>query len=72
MASQKNNICRGCGRELDETEGRVVEVRLGELSQHKDKSPVFKANADGTWGRMHERCFLIAIGDPKGIELLAS
>jgi hypothetical protein len=72
MASQNHSKCRGCGKELDKTAKNVVQVRLGEISKHRGKSPVFKPKDNSTWGYMHERCFLIAIGDPKGIELLAS
>jgi len=75
MASTNHNpVCRGCGGDLIEGERRVVRIRIGQLVAVPNKSPVWKAPPPdkSIWGHMHERCFLIAIGDPQGVQMMVA
>lgn len=65
--------CRGCTGSVIDSPERVIAVQYGELSVNDAGTPVWsvKAPAKNTWGRMHERCFLLAINDPRGVELAA-
>jgi len=66
--------CRGCGEHLLDSHERVVSVQYGQLSTTDSGTPhwLVKAPTKNTWGRMHERCFLLAIGDPRGVALTAA
>jgi hypothetical protein len=67
--------CRGCGKPLfdtNERNNRAVSIQFGTLEGDKE-SPQWSSPAPmkNTWGRMHERCFLLVIGDRRGVELAA-
>jgi hypothetical protein len=69
--SSDNPKCRGCGGDLVETQERVVKVSVGKFAN--SKKPTWKSpKREEVWGHMHERCFLIAIGDPEGVERIAT
>lgn len=75
MASNNHKLtCRGCGGDLVDTEESVVRVRTGKLVAVADRSPAWKSSAPekSVWGHMHERCFLIAIGDPRGVQMMVA
>lgn len=60
--------CTGCGHDTREESGdRVVRVEIGRFLK-KDAS--WKPRK--VWGNMHLRCFLIAIGDPEGVQVMAN
>jgi hypothetical protein len=70
------NKCKGCGQSLADTDARknrAVAIQFGTL-EGDDESPRWNNTTprqEHTWGRMHERCFLLAIGDRRGVELAA-
>ena len=66
--------CRGCGELLLDCRELVVSIQFGTLESTESGTPswVVKAPQKSTWGRMHERCFLLAIGDPRGVELASA
>jgi hypothetical protein len=75
MASTNHKLtCRGCGGDLVDTEERVVRVRTGNFVQVENRNPAWKTEPPdkSVWGHMHERCFLVAIGDPQGVEMVAN
>jgi len=75
--------CRGCGKPLfdtDDQRNRAVSIEYGTLEgdaedpQWSDAEPAKgrkRAQGQEVWGRMHERCFLLIIGDRRGVELAA-
>lgn len=65
--------CRGCTKSLIDSPEKVIAVQYGELTVGESGTPVWsvKSPTKSTWGRMHERCFLLAINDPRGVELSA-
>jgi len=67
------NKCRGCNKPLLGSKERLLSVQFGELEKSDSGAPIWKVSSPtkSTWGRMHERCFLLAIGDPRGVELTA-
>ena len=68
--------CRGCDENLlkNGQQGRTFRVCAGELLGIENGLEKFDESPDGdaVWGYMHERCFLVAVGDPHGIELMAT
>lgn len=70
--------CRGCGKPLFDTNkrsNRAVSIQYGTLEGDQETSEWNGASGPSpeknTWGRMHERCFLLVIGDRRGVELAA-
>lgn len=63
--------CRGCGKSLLDCQERAVSIQYGDLTGDPARWQV-KSPVQNTWGRMHERCFLLAIGDRRGVELAAT
>lgn len=65
--------CRGCGESVlsDDTRERAVTIEIGKLDAKSDDLRFTAAAKDPLWGRMHEKCFLLAIGDRRGVVLAA-
>lgn len=62
--------CRGCGKKIHTDDSRIVRIALGQLHEIENGLEDFEENEDEVWGYMHERCFLLAVGDPKAIRMM--
>lgn len=58
--------CSGCLGDFNPKEP-VAQVMIGSYVTKKGER-IFRPKKG--WGEMHERCFLIAIGDPQGVEMM--
>lgn len=61
--------CHGCGRDTQESREPIVQIKVGSYVLNKAKQRVFQPSSN--YGEMHESCFLLAIGDPQGVEKMA-
>lgn len=70
MESDESNDCCGCGKVLDGQEAMRVEKGTLKRPGRKRTGPgVFKAQEK--WGFLCKRCFLIQVGDPDAIDVMA-
>ncbi len=65
----KDHHCSGCGHDTKNSEEPLAKVQLGRWTTNGANRRVWKPSE--TWGIMHQRCFLMAIGDPQGVTMMA-
>lgn len=61
--------CRGCNADLAKDDRVVVRVAEGKIESVEEGSVDFTPG-DNTWGYMHKKCFLLAVGDPEAITMM--
>lgn len=61
----EKELCPGCTKPLEGSKEPLARIDLGKLGRQGWKQT-------GRWGTMHQGCFLIAIGDPAGIDFLSA
>lgn len=62
--SEVDGNCPACSKPL--RDGRpLAKIDLGKVNRNGWKQT-------GNWGMIHESCFLIAIGDPKAIDVISA
>ncbi len=72
-ASQDGKVrCRGCNDDLVKSDGVVVRICEGKIEGVEDGTIDFSepVSDESTWGYMHKRCFLLAVGDPEAITMM--
>jgi hypothetical protein len=67
----KSIRCRGCNGNLLKGDGPVVCVTEGTLDL-QDEIEDFDESAEGPWGYMHKKCFLLAVGDPSAVTMMTT
>jgi hypothetical protein len=61
--------CKACGKIL-KNDDKIIRVSEGTLKLGKPPETKTKVEESGVWGHMHERCYLLAIRDPRAIAML--
>jgi len=65
MTEHNHDRCKGCGGRISPGD-KVVEIATGQVHEvGDDETPSFEQK--GVWGKMHQHCFLVAVGDPAAI-----
>lgn len=63
--------CRGCNHDLVKGSPECVRVQVGRITGVEDGIEDFDETSD-QWGYMHLRCFLLSVGDPRALEVMAA
>ncbi len=63
--------CRGCNGDLVKGTPRCVRVQIGKISGIEHGIEDFDETHQ-SWGYMHIGCFLLSIGDPRALEVMAA
>lgn len=63
--------CRGCNCDLVKGSPTCVRVQIGQVSGIAHDIVDFDETHED-WGYMHIGCFLMAIGDPRALEVIAN
>ena len=62
--SEADGNCPACSKPL-RGHGSLAKIDLGKINRNGWKQT-------GSWGMIHESCFLIVIGDPKAIDVISA
>lgn len=63
--------CRGCNADLVKGSPACVRVQVGRITGVEHGIEDFDETND-QWGYMHLRCFLLTVGDPSALDVMAA